>query len=63
MLVQAAWAILTPLLSRIDAGEFKERLHIYKQGGRGPEASDELASKMGYTRNQGYIWIPPTLAS
>lgn len=56
---QAAWEIFTPLLHRIDNGEFKSI--PYKPGSRGPEEADELLKKVGYVQTHGYIWIPPTL--
>lgn len=56
---QAAWEIFTPLLHRIDKGEFKSL--PYKPGSRGPEEADKLLEKAGYVQTHGYIWIPPTL--
>lgn len=59
--LRVAWEIFTPLLHRIDAGEFKPTL--YKQGSRGPPQADELVTRLGYRRTHGYIWIPPTLSN
>lgn len=56
---QAAWEIFTPLLHRIDNGEFKSI--PYKRGSRGPEEADELLKKAGYVQTHGYVWTPPTL--
>ena len=56
---QAAWEIFTPLLHRIDNGEFKP--HVYPSGSRGPPESDQLAERVGYVRTHGYVWIPPSL--
>ncbi|KAL8124247.1 glucose-6-phosphate 1-dehydrogenase 6, cytoplasmic-like [Apium graveolens] len=57
--LKAAWEIFTPLLHRIDKGEFKSI--SYKRGSRGPEEADKLLEKAGYVQTHGYIWIPPTL--
>nr|AAD11426.1 cytoplasmic glucose-6-phosphate 1-dehydrogenase [Mesembryanthemum crystallinum] len=57
--LKAAWEIFTPLLHRIDKGEFKPI--SYKPGTRGPAEADELLAKAGYVQTHGYIWIPPTL--
>ena len=57
--LKAAWEIFTPLLHRIDNGEFKSI--PYKPGSRGPEEADKLLEKAGYVQTHGYIWIPPTL--
>ncbi|KAL1824674.1 hypothetical protein ACET3Z_011452 [Daucus carota] len=57
--LKAAWEIFTPLLHRIDNGEFKSI--PYKRGSRGPEEADELLKRAGYVQTHGYIWIPPTL--
>ncbi|KAG6550498.1 hypothetical protein Mapa_007972 [Marchantia paleacea] len=59
--LRAAWEIFTPLLHRIDCGEFK--CLTYASGGRGPPESDELISRAGYVRTHGYVWKPPTLQS
>lgn len=60
ILMQASWEIFTPLLHRIDKGEFKSI--PYKPGSRGPAEADELLQeKAGYVQTHGYIWIPPTL--
>ena len=56
---QASWEIFTPLLHRIDNGEFKPI--PYQPGSRGPAEADELLEKAGYVQTLGYIWIPPTL--
>lgn len=57
--LKAAWEIFTPLLHRIDNGEFKPI--EYKPGSRGPAEADELLERAGYVQTHGYIWIPPTL--
>ncbi|KAK6155259.1 hypothetical protein DH2020_009507 [Rehmannia glutinosa] len=57
--LQAAWEIFTPLLHRIDEGEFKSL--PYKPGSRGPAEADQLLERAGYVQTHGYIWIPPTL--
>ncbi|XP_063941790.1 glucose-6-phosphate 1-dehydrogenase 6, cytoplasmic-like isoform X1 [Daucus carota subsp. sativus] len=57
--LKVAWEIFTPLLHRIDKGEFKSV--PYKPGSRGPDKADELLKEVGYVPTQGYIWIPPTL--
>ncbi|KAL0344093.1 UNVERIFIED_CONTAM: Glucose-6-phosphate 1-dehydrogenase 6, cytoplasmic [Sesamum angustifolium] len=57
--LKAAWEIFTPLLHRIDQGEFKSL--PYKPGSRGPVEADELLERAGYVQTHGYIWIPPTL--
>jgi glucose-6-phosphate 1-dehydrogenase len=56
---QASWEIFTPLLHRIDKGEFKSI--PYKSGSRGPAEADKMLEKAGYVQTHGYIWIPPTL--
>jgi len=56
---QASWEIFTPLLHRIDDGEFKPI--PYKPGSRGPAEADQLLEQAGYVQTHGYIWIPPTL--
>ncbi|KAK7364871.1 hypothetical protein VNO80_13615 [Phaseolus coccineus] len=58
--LKASWEIFTPLLHRIDKGEFKSI--PYKPGTRGPAEADKvLLEKAGYVQTHGYIWIPPTL--
>ncbi|KAH7307214.1 hypothetical protein KP509_22G049900 [Ceratopteris richardii] len=57
--LRAAWEIFTPLLHRIDRGEFKSL--IYPEGSRGPPEADQLTERVGYVRTHGYIWIPPSL--
>ncbi|KAK3413070.1 hypothetical protein EUGRSUZ_I01691 [Eucalyptus grandis] len=57
--LKAAWEIFTPMLHRIDDGEFKPI--PYQPGSRGPVEADELLEKAGYVQTHGYIWIPPTL--
>lgn len=57
--LKAAWEIFTPILHRIDDGEFKPI--PYQPGSRGPVEADELLGKSGYVQTHGYIWIPPTL--
>eukprot|EP00887_Chlorella_sp_A99_P005935 scaffold29.g5935.t1 len=50
--LRAAWAIFTPLLHRIDAGEVP--VHLYPAGSRGPAASEELLQRAGFVRNVAY---------
>ncbi|CAJ1947566.1 unnamed protein product [Sphenostylis stenocarpa] len=58
--LKASWNMFTPLLQRIDKGEFKSI--PYKPGTRGPAEADKLLlEKAGYVRTHGYIWIPPTV--
>ncbi|XP_043724224.1 glucose-6-phosphate 1-dehydrogenase 6, cytoplasmic-like [Telopea speciosissima] len=57
--LKVSWEIFTPLLHRIDEGGMKPI--PYKRGSRGPEGADELVTKAGYVRKQGYIWISPSL--
>ncbi|XP_028772398.1 glucose-6-phosphate 1-dehydrogenase, cytoplasmic isoform [Neltuma alba] len=57
--LKASWEIFTPLLHKIDEGNFKSI--PYKPGSRGPAEADELLEKAGYVQTHGYIWIPPTL--
>ncbi|KAK2451474.1 Glucose-6-phosphate 1-dehydrogenase 5, cytoplasmic [Trifolium repens] len=57
--LKASWEIFTPLLHRIDKGEFKSI--PYKSGSRGPAEADKMLEKAGYVQTHGYIWIPPTL--
>ncbi|KAG2405052.1 Glucose-6-phosphate 1-dehydrogenase [Vigna angularis] len=57
--LKASWQIFTPLLHRIDDGEFKPI--PYKTGSRGPAEADQLLEQAGYVQTHGYIWIPPTL--
>ncbi|WVZ08949.1 hypothetical protein V8G54_022295 [Vigna mungo] len=57
--LKASWQIFTPLLHRIDDGEFKPI--PYKPGSRGPAEADQLLEQAGYVQTHGYIWIPPTL--
>ncbi|XP_052197038.1 glucose-6-phosphate 1-dehydrogenase, cytoplasmic isoform [Diospyros lotus] len=58
--LKAAWEIFTPLLHKIDNGEFEPIQ--YKPGSRGPAEADELLQRAGYVQTHGYIWIPPTLS-
>ncbi|CAL5325372.1 hypothetical protein CsSME_00004605 [Camellia sinensis var. sinensis] len=57
--LKAAWEIFTPMLHRIDNGEFKPI--PYLPGSRGPAEADQLLERAGYVQTHGYIWIPPTL--
>lgn len=57
--LKVAWEIFTPLLHRIDNGEFKAI--AYEVGSRGPAEADDLLKRVGYVQTHGYIWIPPTL--
>ncbi|KAI4350564.1 hypothetical protein L6164_005011 [Bauhinia variegata] len=57
--LKASWEIFTPLLHKIDDGEFKSI--PYKPGSRGPAEADELLERAGYVQTHGYLWVPPTL--
>lgn len=57
--LRAAWAIFTPLLHSIDAGEVRPLPYAY--GSRGPAEADELLARAGYVRTRGYVWRPPEL--
>ncbi|KAH7315167.1 hypothetical protein KP509_21G037100 [Ceratopteris richardii] len=57
--LRRAWEIFTPLLHRIDKGEFKPL--IYPEGSRGPPEADRLTEGIGYVRTYGYVWNPPSL--
>ncbi|KAG0623847.1 hypothetical protein M758_3G206500 [Ceratodon purpureus] len=57
--LKVAWEIFTPLLHRIDAGKLP--LVSYKQGSRGPTEANDLITRLGYVRTDGYCWKPPTL--
>ncbi|KAL0331892.1 UNVERIFIED_CONTAM: Glucose-6-phosphate 1-dehydrogenase, cytoplasmic isoform [Sesamum calycinum] len=50
--LKAAWEIFTPLLHRIDQGEFKSL--PYKPGSRGPVEADELLERAGYVQTHGF---------
>eukprot|EP01025_Chloroclados_australasicus_P024195 TRINITY_DN2434_c0_g2_i2.p1 TRINITY_DN2434_c0_g2~~TRINITY_DN2434_c0_g2_i2.p1 ORF type:complete len:527 (+),score=74.17 TRINITY_DN2434_c0_g2_i2:126-1706(+) len=50
--LRAAWAIFTPLLHAIDAGELDPI--PYPRGTRGPVESDNLVQKAGYKITTGY---------
>ena len=52
--LEAAWAIFTPLLHKIDAGHIQPV--PYKFGSRGPEESDALLASNGFFRNENYSW-------
>ena len=52
--LRAAWAIFTPLLERVDAGEVPVRPYAY--GSRGPPEADELLARVGYIRPESYTW-------
>ena len=53
--LKAAWAIFTPLLHQIENDKIKPI--PYKYGGRGPEESDEMIKKVGYSYHGGqYNW-------
>ncbi|XP_057736834.1 glucose-6-phosphate 1-dehydrogenase 6, cytoplasmic-like isoform X1 [Arachis stenosperma] len=57
--LKASWEIFTPLLHRIDKGEFKP--FSYQAGSRGPAEADKLLEKAGYVQTHGYVWSPPSL--
>lgn len=48
----AAWEIFTPVLHEIDNGGVKPAPYVF--GTRGPKESDELITKVGWTRNRDY---------
>lgn len=53
--LRAAWAIFTPLLHRIDEGRGPP-VHPYRAGSRGPAQADELLDRIGFRRNEKYVW-------
>jgi glucose-6-phosphate 1-dehydrogenase len=57
--LRAAWAIFTPLLHSIDAGEVRPLPYPYSS--RGPQEADALLARAGYVRTRGYVWRPPEL--
>ncbi|KAL6766229.1 GLD1 [Auxenochlorella protothecoides x Auxenochlorella symbiontica] len=52
--LRAAWAIFTPLLHAVDAGEVP--IHPYPYSSRGPEEADALRSRVGWVKNSKYDW-------
>lgn len=52
--LRAAWAIFTPLLNKIDAGEVP--VVPYTFGSRGPEEAHRLLWDAGYRRPEDYSW-------
>ena len=50
-----AWAIFTPLLHRIDEGRGPP-VHPYNAGTRGPLQAAELLDRIGFRRNEEYVW-------
>jgi glucose-6-phosphate 1-dehydrogenase len=57
--LRAAWAIFTPLLAAIDAGEVDPEPYPY--GSRGPSTQDAFLASTGYVRSSRYTWRPPKL--
>ncbi|XP_072064222.1 glucose-6-phosphate 1-dehydrogenase, cytoplasmic isoform-like [Arachis hypogaea] len=53
--LEASWKIFTPLLHRIDRGEFKPL--PYEAYGRGPKEADELLRKAGYVETPIVVWL------
>jgi hypothetical protein len=51
--LDAAWAIFTPLLHRIESEKIKP--FDYPFGGRGPEQADQMVSQY-YERSKEYVW-------
>jgi hypothetical protein len=54
--LRAAWAIFTPLLHAIDAGDISPEPYPY--GSRGPASQDRFLSDSNYLRSVRYIWRP-----
>mmetsp|Transcript_919 Transcript_919/g.2994 ORF Transcript_919/g.2994 Transcript_919/m.2994 type:complete len:405 (-) Transcript_919:325-1539(-) len=49
-----AWKLWDPLLKAVDDGLLP--VHLYEYGTRGPQASQDLIERCGYTRNVAYNW-------
>jgi hypothetical protein len=54
--LRAAWAIFTPLLHAIDAGEITPEAYPY--GSRGPPSQEAFLAASGYRRSVRYVWRP-----
>ena len=52
--LRRAWEIFTPVLHKIDNLNVKPIK--YPQGSRGPIESDEFVAKLGYSRNDNYVY-------
>lgn len=57
--LRAAWAIFTPLLHAIDAGQVDPE--PYEYGSRGPASQEAFLASTGYVRSGHYTWRPRTL--
>jgi len=55
-----SWKLFDPLLDTLEKKEKRVPLP-YKYGSRGPEAADNLAKKMGFRFEEGYVWKSPKL--
>ena len=51
--LEAAWAIFTPLLHKIEEEKIKPEPYAF--GSRGPESADEMMQKY-YVRSKNYVW-------
>jgi len=54
--LEAAWAIFTPLLHKIENEGVKPL--PYEYGSRGPSESDKLIAEAGHRRYKNYVWKP-----
>jgi 6-phosphogluconate dehydrogenase len=52
--LRRAWEIFTPLLHEIDNSNIKPI--VYMQGSRGPVEADEFIARLGYSRNDDYVY-------
>lgn len=53
--LRRAWKIFTPILHQIE--NTNVRPIIYPQGSRGPIEADEFIARLGYSRNDDYVFI------
>jgi 6-phosphogluconate dehydrogenase len=52
--LRRAWEIFTPVLHKIDNSNIKPI--EYMQGSRGPMEADEFIARLGYSRNDNYVY-------
>jgi 6-phosphogluconate dehydrogenase len=52
--LRRAWQIFTPILHKIDETNIKPIQ--YQQGSRGPIEADEFVARLGYERNENYVY-------
>lgn len=57
--LDAAWRIFTPLLKSVESRLDPPIPYLF--GSRGPIEADELIKKVGFKRDEGYIWHSPRL--